>query len=278
RGASRIDLPEQEVEPAGTPEGFALTVRARIPAEDANAEISLAANVAAARMMVAAGRGLFRVMDEPDPERTASLRAAAIALGLSVPPLDGLRALAGTRGPAPALATFRRSARRAGGAAYRVRGPGDPPPWHAAVAAPYAHATAPLRRLADRYVLDLLVLLADGGAPDDGGVETLRALEPVMQQAESRAERVEAGAIDLVEATLLHGREDEVFAAVVLGIDGARARIQLRDPPVRATVADAAGLVPGDEVPVRLVRADPAARAVAFRRADASPAAGNGSG
>jgi exoribonuclease R len=229
-------------------------------------------------MMARAGAGLFRVMAEPDPERTEALRAAAVALGFSVPPLEGLRALAATRGPVPALTAFRRAARRAGGAGYRVLGPDDPAPWHAAVAAPYAHATAPLRRLADRYVLDLLVALAARGAPGDEDRATLEALVPVMGRAEAVADRVEAAAIDLVEATLLHRREGEVFDAVVLGVDGARARVQLREPPVRGSVPDPAGLVPGDEVPVRLVRADPGARTVALRRADAGAAGGNGSG
>jgi len=277
RGASRIDLPEQEVEPAATPEGFALTLRARLPAEDWNAEVSLAANVAAARMMARAGAGLFRVMAEPDPERTEALRAAAVALGFSVPPLEGLRALAATRGPVPALTAFRRAARRVGGVGYRALGPADPPPWHAAVAAPYAHATAPLRRLADRYVLDLLLTTAAGGAPTGEERATLEALVPVMSRAESVADRVEAAAIDLVEATLLHRREGAVFDAVVLSVDGSRARIQLREPPVRGSVPEPAGLVPGDDVRVRLVRADPGARAVGFQRAEGT-AGGNGRG
>jgi exoribonuclease R len=35
-------------------------------------------------------------------------------------------------------------------------------PWHAAMAATYAHATAPLRRLADRYVVRAALAIANG--------------------------------------------------------------------------------------------------------------------
>ena len=35
-------------------------------------------------------------------------------------------------------------------------------PWHAAMAATYAHATAPLRRLADRYVIEAALAVANG--------------------------------------------------------------------------------------------------------------------
>ena len=35
-------------------------------------------------------------------------------------------------------------------------------PWHAAMSATYAHATAPLRRLADRYVVRATLAIANG--------------------------------------------------------------------------------------------------------------------
>ncbi len=267
RGSTRIDLPEQEVEPAPTAEGFVLAVRERRPSEEWNAQVSLCANVAAARRMWAAGGGLFRVMEPTDPARAAGLRAAAIALGFRVPD-DGPAALAAIGGPAPAVAEFHRTARASGGAGYRaVTGPDGPEPRHAAVAAPYAHATAPLRRLADRYVLDLLVEIDAGGGPGAADMEVLDRLAGVMDRADTRADRLEAAAIDLVEATLLRHRVGEVFAAVVTGSTESSARIQLRDPPVRATVPDAADLPAGTAVEVRLEEADPARRTVRFRLA-----------
>ena len=40
-------------------------------------------------------------------------------------------------------------------------------PWHSAMAATYAHATAPLRRLADRYVVMATLAIANGRAVPD---------------------------------------------------------------------------------------------------------------
>jgi hypothetical protein len=59
---------------------------------------------------------------------------------------------------------------------------------------------------------------------------------------------------------VLAGREGERFDAVVID-DGL---VQLRDPAVRARIVDAATPEPGSEVTVRLDRADPATRTVAF--------------
>lgn len=263
RGASQIDLPEQEVEPAGTPEGFALTLRAREPSEDWNAQVSLCANVAVARLLWGAGAGLFRVMAEPDPARLEGLRAAAAALGFAVPEADGLHALAGAAGPRPALTAFHRGARAGGGAGYRFLRTGDDPPWHAAVAAPYAHATAPLRRLADRYVLEAALAASAGTHPPDAVRDALAALPPVMDAAETRSGRIEAAAIDLLEAHLMRARVGEVFDAVVTETGPRGARIQLRDPPVRASVPEVAA-APGTSVRVRLVEADPSRRVVRF--------------
>jgi exoribonuclease R len=75
-----------------------------------------------------------------------------------------------------------------------------------------------------------------------------------------RAGAVERGVIDLVEAVVLADREGDVFDAVVID----EGLVQLRDPAVRARVDDAVLPEPGGEVSVRLVRADPAARTVAF--------------
>ncbi|MFN8124582.1 MAG: RNB domain-containing ribonuclease [Thermoleophilia bacterium] len=269
RGAVEIDLPGQQVVPAGTPEGFTLALETRTPDEDWNAQISLCANVAGARLMLAAGMGLFRVLGPPDPDRVAGLQAAAVALGLAPPDVhDGLRAVAACSGPERAVHQLRRSARSAvpTGAGYRFWETGGEPPFHSAVAAPYAHATAPLRRLADRYVLDLLVELSAGRPAPPGTAGTLGRLPEVMGRAEALADRLENACIDLVEATLLRAHVGERFAAVVWGSNERGARIQLREPPVRATLPGSDAR-PGSELEVQLAEADPARRVVAFRAA-----------
>ena len=130
---------------------------------------------------------------------------------------------------------------------------------HFAIAAPYAHATAPLRRLQDRYVSECC-LAAQAGTPPPAWVRAaLAGLPAAMERGAKRARAVERGVTDLVEAVLLSGREGERFEAVVVD-DGV---VQLRDPAVRARLEGAAP-EPGSEVTVRLERADPAARTVVF--------------
>jgi DNA-directed RNA polymerase subunit E'/Rpb7 len=71
--------------------------------------------------------------------------------------------------------------------------------------------------------------------------------------------------LDLAEALVLAGREGELFDAVVTDEDDRGARIQVCDPAIVARV-EARRVDPGDEIRVRLVRADPASRSIEFER------------
>jgi exoribonuclease R len=138
---------------------------------------------------------------------------------------------------------------------------GAPPadPEHFAIAAPYAHATAPLRRLQDRYVTECCLAACAGTPVPDWVRAGLPLLAEAMAAGDKRARVVERGVVDLVEALLLEGREGEHFDAVVID-DGL---VQLRDPAVRGRVEGECP-EPGSEVSVRLDRSDPATRTVAF--------------
>ncbi|HEX8448672.1 MAG TPA: RNB domain-containing ribonuclease, partial [Allosphingosinicella sp.] len=140
-------------------------------------------------------------------------------------------------------------------------------PWHSAVAATYAHATAPLRRLADRYVVRAALAIANGRPVPAAVAEAFEKLPDVMARADSIGSRIERAAVDLAEAVLLRGREGEVFEAVATEVDGRAARIQLSDLPVVARVS-AEGIRAGRRLRVRLVEADPDRRSVKF---EASP-------
>jgi len=164
----------------------------------------------------------------------------------------------------PAHAALLQEATSVGHGASYVAFDGAPPPRpeHFGVAAPYAHATAPLRRLQDRYVSECC-LAAGAGTPVPAWVRAgLPALPAAMAAGAHRAGVVERGIIDLVEATVLKGRVGERFAGVLID----EGLVQLRDPAVRARVAPAGpgGPEPGTEVAVRLDAADPATRTVAF--------------
>ncbi|TIU32988.1 MAG: RNB domain-containing ribonuclease, partial [Mesorhizobium sp.] len=127
--------------------------RPLLQSEQDNAALSLAANMAIADAMLAHKTGLFRVMSGPDASKVQRLRSAARALGLSWPASTSLRDYQRALDPAdPQQAALMLEIRRAGnGASYQPYQQGVVP-WHEAMAATYAHATSPLRRLADRYV------------------------------------------------------------------------------------------------------------------------------
>ena len=197
RGAGRIEFPAPEiVADPSVPGGLTVRAKPRAPSEDLNANLSLAANLAVAQRMLDAGVGLFRVMADAPPDSFDRLHRIAMGLGVAWPKGESLRDLSSRLDPSdPRQAAFLRSVRQAGGGAtYATVDAG--PPWHSVIAAPYAHATAPLRRLADRYVLDLVCELEDGRASPDT-VAALPALAEVMERAETNAAGVDRAAIDL---------------------------------------------------------------------------------
>ncbi|QDX26692.1 RNB domain-containing ribonuclease [Sphingomonas suaedae] len=265
RGAARVDPPEQEVG-AGADGRLALIFRDRHPSEDQNASLSLTCNMAVADALIAHNTGLFRVMAEPDSGAVARLRITARALGIDWPATATLTQFERTLNPAaPRDAALMLAIRRAGnGAAYRAFDP-DETPWHAAVAAPYAHATAPLRRLADRYVVQAALAVANGRVVPDHVEAAFARLPKVMARADGRAARIDNAVIAMAEAVTLAGREGERFDAVVTDIGERGASVQLCGVPVTARI-DAAGLTPGDALNLVLIETDTVGRRIAFDR------------
>ncbi|HEX2046166.1 MAG TPA: RNB domain-containing ribonuclease [Acidimicrobiales bacterium] len=268
RGAVNLPTPEQEVTdgPDGRPR---LVFRAQLPSEAWNAEISLLTGMAAARLMLDGGVGLLRTMPPPDPADVASVRHSALALDLPWPGqatyAEVISALDAEVPEAAALLTV--AARLLRGTAYTAFD-GAPPeqPLHSAVAAPYAHCTAPLRRLADRHVGEVCLALAAGKEPPAWARATLPSLPATMAAATHRARALDRAVVDLAEAVVLAPRLGEEFDAVVVESGEKRGVVQIRDPAVRAP-CEGGGLPLGEALRVRLVAADVAARRVTFRPA-----------
>jgi VacB/RNase II family 3'-5' exoribonuclease len=267
RGAINLPQPEQEVEPDGAG-GWRLTLRAPVPVEQHNAQISLVTGMAAAAIMLQGHIGLLRTMPAPQPEAVAHLRAAATALGIEWP--DGATpgmVLARLDPAQPRAAAFVDQAaemlRGAGYAAFDGTEPADT--GHAGVAAAYAHVTAPLRRLADRYATEVCLALVAGQEVSGWARDALPRLPEVMSTTDRLAHAAERGAVDLVEAVLLAGRVGEDFDVAVLDVDNHRASgvVALDDPPVRAR-CDGDALPLGDRIRARLAEADPEKRRVLF--------------
>jgi exoribonuclease R len=248
RGAINLPIPEQEI--VVRDGGYALAYRGPLPIEEANAQISLMTGMAAAHLMLERGRGLLRTLPPAEAKQLARLRRVAEALGVEwrEPVGDLIRSLDPLQPRHAALleeaATLLRGA---GYVAFDGTTPEDA--GHAGVGAPYAHVTAPLRRLADRYAT--AACLAD----DPPG---LAALPEEMARGGRAAGAVERACVDLVEALVLAPHVGERFPATVIDDH----EIQLAEPAVRARCDGE--LEPGEELVVRLVEADPGRRHVRF--------------
>jgi exoribonuclease R len=140
-------------------------------------------------------------------------------------------------------------------------------PGHAALAATYAHATAPLRRLVDRYVGEVCLALCADRAMPQWITHRLPELPATMTAARRRVASFERAVLDLVEAGLLADRVGETFPAVVVEVeddDARRGVVVVPEPAVEASVLGAEALPLGKSVQVRLAIADPASRRVVF--------------
>lgn len=265
RGAVSLGQLEQEVE--RTPEGrWRLSYRAALEVEAWNAELSLLTGIAAAELMLQGRVGLLRTLPAPSADVVASFRRSAVAL--EVPWPDGLEygGFVSSLDPhQPTHAALLRLATMLVRGAGYVAFDGDLPAEHehAAVAASYAHVTAPLRRLGDRYTGAICAALCAGAPVPDWARAALARLPEEMATAGHRAHALDRAVVDLAEAVLLSSRVGEVFDAVVVELDGERAEVQLREPAVRAR-CDSPGLSLGRALQVRLVTADPTQRRVRF--------------
>ncbi|GIH76883.1 RNB domain-containing ribonuclease [Planobispora longispora] len=266
RGGVALPTPEREVIPDG--DGYRVAVRAPLAAEEWNAQISLLTGMAAASMMLDAEIGLLRVLPAAPAEEVARVRRMAAALDIPWPEEAPYgEVVHGLDPKTPGHAAFlQESVVLLRGADY-VAFNGEPPAEaaHAAVAAPYAHVTAPLRRLADRYASEICLAIAAGEPVPEEIQRVMVELPEVMRATGRRASAAARACVDLVEAFVLRERVGQTFDAVVIDVDGERpgGQVQIDEPPVVAR-CDGGRLPLGDRVRVRLTRADPATREVRF--------------
>jgi exoribonuclease R len=257
RGAVELSVPEQEVKE--TPEGWTVSYRVGLPVEDFNAQISLLTGMAAAKLMHERGVGVVRAQDVPEEKSMRRLRCQADAFGVPWPTEMPYPEFIRSLDPAqPRHAALMHEAAGVGHGARYVAFTDGPPEGadHFALAMPYAHVTAPLRRLVDRYALALCL-----DDPPAWAREGLEGLPEAMAAGDRRAKSVERAVVDLVEAVLLSGRVGETFAGVAVDED----TVQLTDIGVRAKVEGCP--TAGERLQVTLAEADPARRLVRFARA-----------
>ena len=267
RGGITLNLPDQEIEVVG--DHWRLEFRQQLPIEQWNAQISLLTGFGAANLMLGAKIGLLRTLPPPDPRDVDRLRRTAAALGVewgarSV--AEFVRSLDG--GDPKQAAVLVASTRLLRGSAY-AGFDGEVPALHtqAALAAAYAHVTAPLRRLIDRYAGEICVAICAGQPIPSWVRDALSAVPETMRAADRRSSTYEKAILDLVEAGVLAPQVGQSFDGVIVDVsakDPARGSVTLRAPAVEAAVTGTAELPLGQAVKVTLTTADVASRKVAF--------------
>ncbi len=265
RGAVSLRLASQEVVPTDT--GFALRYDESLPIEGWNAQISLLTGIAAAKIMLDGKVGLLRTLPRPQGRTIRELRRVADGLGIDWPKSMSYPDMVRSLNPSNPIdaAMIAQSARGLRGAGYEAFD-GELPQLteHSAISANYAHVTAPLRRLGDRYANECVLSVLAGQRPPDWVLEALPELPRLLGRARNREGSLDRAVFDLVEAALLTGRIGESFHGLVTAVDDSkgRVRVQLTNPAVVAYADGSAGL--GDEVLVRLGDVDVAKRSVQF--------------
>jgi exoribonuclease R len=265
RGAIELGTPDQEVV-AAPDGGWTLTMRGDLPVEGWNAQISLLTGRCAAGLMLDGGVGILRTLPPARPEDVARLRLLAPALGVDWPADAGPGAVIAALDPRrPGHAAFLEEAvALLRGAAYTPFD-GTPPAQagHAGVGSTYAHVTAPLRRLVDRFGTEVCVAIAAGAEPAPEIRAALPELPALMAASDKRTREVERAVVDATEAWLLRSRVGQIFSAVVVDAEDHRGTVVLDDVAVRGRCTGA-GLRPGTRVDVRLDEADVATRTIGF--------------
>jgi len=260
RGGVSLGRPEQDV--VARDGGWELEFPAPLPIEGDNAQISLLTGMAAAQIMLAGRIGVLRTMPAADPRDLQRLQRQARALHIRWP--DGASygdVIRGLDPSHPNAAAFLSHATMLFRGAEWVGFEGEPPKLsaHSAIAAPYAHVTAPLRRLVDRFGLETCLALHEGREVPSWVKEALPKLGEEMAGGARLAAEVERQCTDRVEAVVLEAHLGETFEGVALEAD----TVQLEEPAVVARCGGAA-LRPGDAVTVILRLADVATGSVRF--------------
>jgi ribonuclease R len=287
-----LDLPERKIVLTAHNTVDRVMTPERLDAHRLIEEFMILANVAAAETLERARLPLiYRVHDEPDPERVNALREFLQSLDISFPKGGALRAehfnriLARVKGRDVEKLVNEVVLRTQAQAEYTAENYGH----FGLNLRRYAHFTSPIRRYADLVVhrgLIRAVRLGDGGLPQEQDVAALGEIGAQISAAERRAMKAERETFDRLLAHFLADRIGATFAGHISGATRAGLFVKLDDTgadgfvPARTIGADyfryhedRHALIGtrsgetyrlGDPVTVRLVEAAPVAGALRF--------------
>ena len=267
REGASLDMPEEQVAPHG--DSYVIERRVLLPVERWNAQISLMTGMEAANLQLRAKRGILRTMPQPPRGDVQRFRKEVRAIGEEWAEGEHygafLRRL--DRAKPTTLAILQAARRLFRGAGYDVLHDGSDASKleQAAIGAPYAHTTAPLRRLVDRYVLAHCEAIENDREIPQWAAEGLEGLPEIMQRSGQLAGKLERESIDAVEIAVLRERIGDEFDAVVVDTRKEGATIQLIDPPTEAQCDTTAE--PGERIRVRLTEVDLSKRLLRFAQA-----------
>ncbi|MGI8577876.1 MAG: RNB domain-containing ribonuclease [Nocardioidaceae bacterium] len=269
RGGVSLPLPEQQI--AVSADRWSLRYRELLPVEQWNAEISLLTGMGCAEIMLYGAVGIVRTLPPPTHQAVGKLRRTAAALHLQWPPdidyADFVRSIDPNTPAGAAMLNACTALLR--GAGYVAFDGGVPEHIeHAAIAAEYAHTTAPLRRLVDRYAGEIAVALCADKPVPDWVKARLRGLPKEMEESDQRAHQFDSAVLDLVEAGVLEPLIGDTFAGVITEADDTdptKGSVVIQEPAVEARVTSSRGPLPlGQHVQVTLAQADKVQRLVRF--------------
>jgi ribonuclease R len=287
-----LDLPERKIllKPDGTVDRVATP--ARLDAHRLIEEFMILANVAAAESLERASVPLiYRVHDEPDPERVNALREFLKTVDISLAKGSELRAaqfnhiLARVKGRDVEKLVNEVVLRTQAQAEYTAENYGH----YGLNLRRYAHFTSPIRRYADLVVHRGLIRagkLGDGGLPESMDLRSLGEVAATISAAERRAMKAERETFDRLLAHFLADRVGATFEGRISGVTRVGLFVKLDDTgadgfiPARtigteyfryhedrhALVGSSSGETYrlGDRVTVKLVEAVPLAGALRF--------------
>ena len=275
RGGASLNRPDEEVTVVDG--AYTLIRRRPLPVEAWNAQLSLMTGMAAAQVMIDGGIGVLRTMPAPYESTINKFRRQAAALGCPWPtdqPYgEYLREI--DQSDPRGLATIHAAASLFRGAGYTAFEGVPADTMQAAVAAPYAHATAPLRRLVDRFVLVTCEALLSATPVPEWVRTGLPTLPKIMARSDTRASMLERASVDAIEAALLGGFVGAQFDAVVISAKDGGGVIQLTQPVVTANIVGA--VKAGQEVRATLITADMSTGTTLFRLTE-TPSGSDASG
>ncbi len=281
RGGVSLNLPAQEIIEVGG--SYQLAYDATLPVEGWNAQISLLTGMVAGQTMVEAGIGILRTLPPTSKQNLDQLRQQARALGVHWPPdVTYPDLVRGLHPDTPERSAFllqaARSFRGAGyvsvATALASAGSEDSETVslsHGAIAAIYAHVTAPLRRLVDRFANEILLSLYAGETPPTWAVEALDELPGLMGKARSRESNLERALLDFAEAMVLAPMVGHQVRGTVVSLDPVRATatVQISEPAIVTNIStdDNRSLALADELDLVVSAADPSTRTIDLRPA-----------